>query len=120
MGLNHDLQGNYAAARSEFEQSLRVCRELGDAPETAGALSNLAGVVRELGEHMQARSLLEEAMSILHKLDDWIGVAWSLNHLGDVARDRGDFGKPADSTRKVPTVFAGWGSDGAWPDPPRT
>ena len=86
----NDFQGNYAAARSWFEQSLRVCRELGDARETAGALSNLADVVNAQGDHTQARSLLEEALSILRELGDWIGVAWSLNHLGDVARDRGD------------------------------
>ena len=56
--------------------------QLGDAPETAGALNNSGRCRQRARGHPQARSLLEEAMSLLRKVEDWIGVAWSLNHLG--------------------------------------
>src|SRR4029077_12078952 len=83
-------RGDIPNARSLFEESLTVWREVGDPKAVASAVSNLANVVKLQGDNTRARSLYAGGLSIFRGLGDRTGVAWSMNYQGDVARDQGD------------------------------
>lgn len=87
--MYHRFTGDFALARQYGERALQVCRDLGEEPEVAAALSNLAGIVRREGDLAEARTLLDEARELFVGLDDERGVAWALDHLGDIERDAG-------------------------------
>jgi non-specific serine/threonine protein kinase len=85
-----DGQGDYAAARSLFEQSLTLAQGLGDSSNTAYALHGLAFTAFCQAEYEQAKALAEEALAILRELGNRQGVADALMLLGYVARGQGD------------------------------
>ena len=90
-GLLAHEQGDYAAARSLYEESLAIRRELGDKRGIAISLNSLGHVVREQGEYAKARSFYGESLAIRRELGDKRGIAVSLNNLGNVAHDQGDY-----------------------------
>ena len=53
--------GEYPAARAQFERAVKIARELGDPASLAGALSNLADLVKLQDEYELARLLQLEA-----------------------------------------------------------
>jgi non-specific serine/threonine protein kinase len=83
-------QGDYAAARARYEESLAIRRELGDKLEIANLLSNLGIVARYQGNYAVARALYEESQAIRRELGDRWGIATSLNALGLLAHYQGD------------------------------
>lgn len=86
-------QGDYARARPFLEESVALCRELGDQRGVVQGLTDLGGVARAQGDYAGAHALLEESLASASELGDQQGVARSLNHLGDVARSRGDYSR---------------------------
>jgi predicted ATPase/DNA-binding SARP family transcriptional activator len=89
-GFLAQWQGDYAAARALFEQSLAIQRELGDPASIAFSLTGLGQVTLALGDPDRARFLCDEAMPIWQELQDQAGIAWSLNILGNAAAAQGD------------------------------
>jgi tetratricopeptide (TPR) repeat protein len=84
-------QADYAAARSLYEESLAIRRELGDKRGIAISLSNLGRVAYSQGDYPAARSLHEESLAIRRELGDKWGIAYSLNSMGSVAYLQGDY-----------------------------
>ncbi len=84
-------QGDLQAARSCFEESLALCRDLGDKQGSANALSSLGAVASGLGDYATSRSLREESLFLRRELGDKGGIACSLSNLGEVARCQGDY-----------------------------
>lgn len=85
------LQGDYAAARSLYEQSLAIHRDLGDLRGIADSLSNLGLVGFHRGEYTSALSSLEEAVAIQRELGDRHAMAFSLNVMGMVTMAQADY-----------------------------
>jgi non-specific serine/threonine protein kinase len=83
-------QGDHAAARPLFEESLAIRRELGDRQGIAESLNNLGEVAQAQGDHAAARALHEESLAIRRELGHRWGIAVSLNNLGTVAWAQGD------------------------------
>ncbi len=83
--------GDYAAARTVYEESLAIRRELGDRPGTANTLSNLGIVARWLDDLSSARELYEESLAIRRELGDKWGIATSLNLLGLLTHYQGGY-----------------------------
>jgi len=81
--------GDYVAARSGFERAVEVARTIGNPIGLAGAISNLADLVKLQGEYELARLLQLEASRLFEAAGDQIGVAWSLSHQADLAREQG-------------------------------
>jgi non-specific serine/threonine protein kinase len=69
-------------ATAFFEESLRLCRELGDVRGVAIALGNLGQVAAQQGDRERARSLLLESLALLRELGDRERVAAALYGLG--------------------------------------
>ena len=84
-------QGDNAAARALYEQSLAIYRELGDRQRIAVSLNNLGVVADNQGDYSAARALHEESLAIQRELGDKWSIATSLYNLGVLANDQGDY-----------------------------
>src|SRR5207245_8819553 len=82
----------YPAARSLFEESLAIRRELGDRAEIGTTLNCLGRVTARQGDYAAACSLHEQGLAICRQSGAKDGIAQSLKGLADVARLRGDAG----------------------------
>jgi predicted ATPase/tetratricopeptide (TPR) repeat protein len=91
-GLGHvaRFQGQYARARTLYEQSLAIFRELGVRSWIVNRLDNLGEVALGLGDLEQARARYREALSSAEELADLDYVACALRGLGDIALAAGD------------------------------
>jgi non-specific serine/threonine protein kinase len=84
------MQSNYPASHSYFEESARICRELGDERRLAESLANLATTVLERGDAVTARALSEESVAVARGLGDpWV-LSWSLFRLAQAVAAQGD------------------------------
>lgn len=75
------LLGDFAAARAQFEESLRIWHELGDRRGRAWALHELAVIATEQGDETEARLLTEEALSLARAVGERPLVALALHGL---------------------------------------
>jgi predicted ATPase/DNA-binding SARP family transcriptional activator len=91
MGALAVRQGDYAAARPLFEQSLAIQRELKDKESMAALLHNLGSIAWSQGDYLVSRSLHEESLAIRRELGDKRGIASSLAGLGNVAQAQGEY-----------------------------
>ena len=89
-------QGDYAASRSFYEESLGVNRESGNKEGIATTLNNLGWIAWRQGDYAAAHSLSEESLDLHRELGDKRGTSLSLNNLGYSAQFRGNF-SPARS-----------------------
>ena len=92
------LQGNYAAARSAYEQSLALSQEMQDLDNIAEAFFYLADTAANQGDAAAARTLYAQArgcaidnLTSLRKQGDKWNIARTLNNLGEMARVEGDY-----------------------------
>ncbi len=86
-----NYQGDHATARSRYEESLAIFRELGDQRSIAVGLNNLGLVLHDQGDYAAACALHEESLAIRRELGDRHGMAYSLGNLGLVAHNQGDY-----------------------------
>jgi hypothetical protein len=75
---------DYAAARALKEQSVALCREVGEKWLLALALNEQAGVV-----HKQATALTQERLAIAQEMGDMLSIVRSLMDLGNLAKPQG-------------------------------
>lgn len=68
-------QGEYSGARTLFEQSLAIRRELEDPGGIAYALSGLAEVALQQRDYSSAAAFARDALSIRRALADKMGIA---------------------------------------------
>ncbi|MGF6605645.1 putative ATPase/class 3 adenylate cyclase [Paraburkholderia sp. WSM4175] len=85
-------QGDYAEARTLFDESLDMYRALADPRGIGWALVDLAFVARYQADYVRACKLLDESLPQLRQAGDSEGVAVALGNLGLIARDEGDAG----------------------------
>ena len=90
-GLLARMQGDYAAARTLYDESLAIHKASGDKQGIAWSLSNLGLVAYDQGDYAVARMLNEQSLAIERTLGDKQGIAKSLNSLGLVAYEQGDY-----------------------------
>jgi predicted ATPase/DNA-binding winged helix-turn-helix (wHTH) protein len=85
-----DHQGDYAAARSLYEECLALRRRLEDRAGVAVALNNLGQVAYDQGDYARAHSLFDESLALWWELGSQWGIAYLLDNKGLVARSQGD------------------------------
>jgi predicted ATPase/DNA-binding SARP family transcriptional activator len=79
-----NCQHDILTAAPLAEESLEICRELGDDPGIARAL-NLLGIVAEVrGDGRTARMLFVESLQISHEAGDLHSAAFALTNLGNL------------------------------------
>lgn len=84
-------QGEHAAARQRYEESLAIRRGLGHQAGIAHSLSNLAGMARDRGDIETARRLYEECLAIRRAAGDTEAMTRTLINLGILAQRHGDY-----------------------------
>ena len=82
-------QGDPAAARKTYEESLAATKEIGDKKSHAMALNNLAGVLRNQLDLPGSRRMLAEAMTDFQEIGDKRGVVGTLENTGIILVDEG-------------------------------
>jgi predicted ATPase/RsiW-degrading membrane proteinase PrsW (M82 family) len=82
--------GDFADARSRFEESLAAARESGNARLEGAALAQLAWIAGATGEREEAGDLAGRALALARAEDDKVTASGALNVLGDVARQDGN------------------------------
>jgi predicted ATPase/class 3 adenylate cyclase len=80
----------YDQALERLEQSLAMCRRLGDELVEASVLNRLGSVISARGDLARATELREHALAISRQRGDQQGVARSLHLIGEDLRDTGD------------------------------
>ena len=88
------VQSNYTAARTLYEESLALCREVGD-KNIASALEGLAGVVAAQGDPTWAARLWGAAESLRLAMGIPIPPVYQANYERSVAAARAQLGKEA-------------------------
>jgi tetratricopeptide (TPR) repeat protein len=83
-------QSDYAEAAQMLTECLAIRRGLGNARETAAALSTLSTNYVQQGEIAKARDCEEEAIGIFRELGDGIGEAIGLLNLGEISWRQAD------------------------------
>jgi predicted ATPase/DNA-binding XRE family transcriptional regulator len=89
--INSDL-GRYQDARTAYEASLALRRQIGEPFPIAASLHNLGIVTGYMGDYDRARSMVEEALEIKRRLPDQdLFIALALMELGEFAYCAGDY-----------------------------
>jgi tetratricopeptide (TPR) repeat protein len=91
LGLVNRAQGDYAAARTYYQDSLALDMELGDRSGIAKVLGNLGEVARLQGEYEAARTFFQESLGLAQAPGDRKVIASILGNLGMVAEAQGDY-----------------------------
>jgi predicted ATPase/DNA-binding CsgD family transcriptional regulator len=84
-------QADYTPARSLFEESLAIFRELGDRWGIANALQNLGSVSLLQGDYAAAATLIDESLALWRELGDTWGIGVALGMRGALALDLRDY-----------------------------
>ena len=85
------IQGSYEEAGSLAEQSVALCRELGEPKATAQSLNTLANVSTGPVTPRRAAPLYEEASTFARQSDDGRVLATVIGNLGGLALYEGRF-----------------------------
>lgn len=83
--------GDYATAKTRFEEALTLRREMEDPRGIAAALSNRGMIARATEDYSVARECYEESLTVYRGLEDQPGIAMVLCNLGNVHYDVNDF-----------------------------
>ncbi len=84
------FNGDYRSARSFYEESLAISRELDDRQGIAGSLDGLGIMAMDQGEYAQSRAFYEESLYVFRDLNDKRGIARSLTNWGLLEEGFGD------------------------------
>ncbi|MFN2513389.1 MAG: protein kinase [Pyrinomonadaceae bacterium] len=89
VGVLADAQCDYAAARSWFEEKLKLSRKLGDKWGVANSLNNLGIVALRQRDYDTAGSLYEESLTLWRELGNQSAVALLAKQFGECGRPEG-------------------------------
>ena len=84
------IQGDFGAAESLLQESLRIASELGTLGAVADALFELGNVANHQEDLVTARGFYERALTLRRELNDRLGIALTSHGLGVVAYAMGD------------------------------
>ena len=98
-GVLAGLHGDQKTARSLYEESLALSRELGDKKGMASSLGNLAIIAHQQGASDVAGAFQEESLALRRELGDKQDIASSLNNLGLMSQEAGKLRKSSRTAR---------------------
>jgi predicted ATPase/DNA-binding SARP family transcriptional activator len=86
-----EMQGDWDSAKASYQESLAICRELGDRKGIDESIRFLGAVAWLEREFADAWALLEESLAFRREQGDRHGVADVLEYMGLVAEQQGDY-----------------------------
>jgi tetratricopeptide (TPR) repeat protein len=99
------LQGDYAHARSLYEECFSIFKELRDPAGMAWSLNHQGDVARSQGDPAGARALYKQSLAVFRELADPWGIAGSLADLGNLTRDQMDHAASESHYRESIQIF---------------
>ncbi|MBE7555297.1 MAG: tetratricopeptide repeat protein [Anaerolineales bacterium] len=91
LGAVHRHLGEYELARQLCQESMVLCREMGDTLGLSIALNILGQVAYLKGDYSRSRQLCQESLALKQGIGDRRGMTFSLNNLGQVAYALGEY-----------------------------
>lgn len=99
-------QGDFSSASRFVEQSLGICRNLGDQWGIAIALNACAIIARDRGDYATAQKHCEEALSHWRRLGDQVAVARCLHNFANLLKLGGEYGRARAVLQEAAQIFA--------------
>lgn len=93
LGIAYRSLGQYGTAIELYQQTIKICQEIGAHHGKAATLGNLGNVYYSLGQYGKAIELHEQALKIRQELGDRDSEAAILGNLGSAYRSLGQYGK---------------------------
>jgi tetratricopeptide (TPR) repeat protein len=92
LGLNAWAKGgaHFAEARRLIEESLAICRTIGNRLQMASHLADLAKVLDDVGEHALALRHAQEGLTIAEAVGSPVFIAYNLASMGAALRNLGE------------------------------
>jgi predicted ATPase/Tfp pilus assembly protein PilF len=90
LGLAHYYQGEYAIARTHFQEAARLSEQLENRFTLGLALSNLGIVEKAVGNLEQALAHFRKTLEIQTEIGNRLGIAANLSNLGSTLGATGD------------------------------
>jgi len=110
-GVLADRQGDYAAAKGQMEESLKIAQQLKDQQGVAVCLNALAVHARIRGDLPAARSLFGESLSEWRELGERTNVARGLSNLATVAKLEGNYDEALNLYAECVALFRDLGDE---------
>ena len=102
-------RGDYARAGAWREESLALCREIGDPQLIAESLLTLGSVAAVQGESDRAIALFTESLTLARQVNDRRTIAHVLSQTGEMARLRGDDARAVELYEESLTLWRAMG-----------
>lgn len=90
---SHGSQRDIAGVTALVEESLTLCREIGDVWNLAKGLQWLGHLAEERRDYGRAATLYDESLALFRRLHDHWHITLSLLFLGKLARYQGDYAR---------------------------
>jgi tetratricopeptide (TPR) repeat protein len=119
LGIVAHRKGDDEAARSLYEESLALRRQIGD-NKTGWTLLHRAQLVGDRGEVALARSLYEESLAELQEAGDLWPLAEYLLDFAEIARLQGDLAAARPLSEQGLAVSRQLGYKSSWPQVSRS
>jgi len=97
--------GRLRAAVPEYEEAVRIFRQINFKIELATSLNDLGFVIAELGFFADGRSLIRKAMALREELASRTGVAYCINTLAMIDVFEGKFEAAMTSAERARSIF---------------
>ncbi len=85
IGLIYRKSGQFKKAIDYFQQSLTICKEIGDFQGIARSLNYIGSVYDILGEYNKAIEYYQQSVAVFKKIGDHKGIKRSLNNINNIA-----------------------------------
>ncbi len=111
LGHTAEAQGDYAAARDYYQQSLDIGQAIGDQEGIASAsvLTGLGEIARKQGDYPAAHDYQQQSLAIYQALGDQRGIATCLCNLGIVVDSQEKYATARDYYQHSLTIFQALG-----------
>lgn len=93
--------GQWAAAEAACQQSLVICREIGDRVSEGAVLNNLGNIYGQQGRWTEAEKCYQQSLVICREVGDRISERRTLGNLGNVYQLQGQWTKAKAAYQKL-------------------
>ncbi|MBA2313002.1 MAG: tetratricopeptide repeat protein [Actinobacteria bacterium] len=95
LGVVTHGQGQQNEAEALLQDSLKLCRAIGDDTGVVRGLATLGGIAAERGQYEEASGYYRDSLALARDIQDEIGIARAVGNLGDISLAEGSYAETA-------------------------
>ena len=103
-GVAYRLISQYSSALKDFDESLKIFKELDEVKEQGKVLNSAANVYANIGEYDNALKYLDESLKLAQSVNDKEITASILSNIGVIYQETGDY--PASLEHYLRSILA--------------